>query len=306
MIRNAFFAVLLTATPVAALDLSVPGGVETRREVSPAATVRLPSSAWSREIAPDVVEGAIRKRTLRVGGGGQTTLQLLAPLRQAMLDAGYDEVYACEALTCGGFDFRFQLDLLGEPEMHVDLGDFRYLLMRNDNEDLQSARQISLVVSRDAQAGYVHITEVFATSLPPADAPFSRPAQTATATGALPTVLETMGHAILDDLDFGSGASDLGDGTYQSLSDLAAWLLANPSASVAIVGHTDAVGSLAGNTALSKRRAESVVARLAQEYGVNPAQMQADGVGYLAPIASNLTDEGRAKNRRVEVIILSN
>lgn len=305
MIRNAFFAVLLSATPLAALDLSVPGSVETRREVSPATSVRLPSSAWSREAAPDVVEGAIRKRTLRVGGGGQTTLQLLAPLRQAMLDAGYAEVYACEALNCGGFDFRFQLDLLGEPEMHVDLGDFRYLLMRNDDENLQSARQISLVVSRDAQAGYIHITEVFATSLPPTDAPFSRPAQTATATGSLPATLETMGHAILDDLDFGSGASDLGEGSYQSLSDLAAWLLSNPGASVAIVGHTDAVGNLAGNTALSKRRAESVVAHLAAEYGVNPTQMQADGVGYLAPIASNLTDEGRAQNRRVEVILLS-
>lgn len=305
MIRSAFFAVLLSATPLAALNLSVPGGVETRREVSPATSVRLPSSAWSRDVAPNVVEGAIRKRTLRVGGGGQTTLQLLVPLRQAMLEAGYVEVYACEALTCGGFDFRFQLDLLGEPEMHVDLGDFRYLLMQNDGENQQSASQISLVVSRDAQAGYVHITEVFPTSLPPADAPFTRPAQTAAATGALSSTLETTGHIILDDLVFGSGASDLGDATYQSLSDLAAWLLANPTVTVAIVGHTDAVGSLAENTALSKRRAESVVALLAAEYGVDPSQVQADGVGYLAPIASNLTDEGRAANRRVEVILLT-
>ena len=81
--------------------------------------------------------------------------------------------------------------------------------------------------------------------------------------------------------------------------------MANPTITVAIVGHTDAVGSLAGNTALSKRRAESVRARLIEDYGVDPEQLQADGVGYLAPIASNLTDAGRAANRRVDVILLT-
>ncbi|MBT8413174.1 MAG: OmpA family protein [Boseongicola sp.] len=305
MIRNAFFVLLIATTPAVALDLSVPGGVETSREVSPATSVRLPTSAWSRDTGPPVVEGAIRKRTVRIGGGGQTTLQLLAPLRQELLDAGYTEVFSCQALTCGGFDFRFQLDLLGEPDMHVDLGDFRYLLMQTEQEDPQSANQISLVVSRDAQAGYIHITEVFPKSLPPTDAPFVRPAQTTSVPGTLPSTLENAGHVILDDLDFGSGASDLGTGRFQSLNDLAMWLGANPTITVAIVGHTDAVGSLAGNTALSKRRAESVRARLVEDYGVAPQQMQADGVGYLAPIASNLTEEGRSANRRVEVIVLT-
>jgi OOP family OmpA-OmpF porin len=305
MIRNAFFALLLTTTSAVALDLSVPGGVETRREVSPATSVRLPTSAWSAGTTPPSVEGAVRKSTLRIGGGGQTTLQLLSPLREAMLDAGYTEVFSCEALTCGGFDFRFQLDLLGEPDMHVDLGDFRYLLMESAQEAPQSANQISLVVSRDAQAGYIHITEVFPTSLPPTDTPFVRQVRTPSDPGTPSSTLESTGHLILADLEFASGASDLGAGRFQSLNDLAAWLMANPTITVAIVGHTDAVGSLAGNTALSKRRAESVRARLIEDYGVDPEQLQADGVGYLAPIASNLTDAGRAANRRVEVILLT-
>ena len=53
------------------------------------------------------------------------------------------------------------------------------------------------------------------------------------------------------------------------------------------------------------RRAESVRSRLRDGYDVDPAQMQADGVGFLAPVASNLTEAGRAENRRVEVILLS-
>ena len=81
-------------------------------------------------------------------------------------------------------------------------------------------------------------------------------------------------------------------------------MLANPVAKIAIVGHTDSVGSLDGNTALSRRRAESVLERLKSIYAIDPDRMEANGVGYLAPIASNLTEEGRQANRRVEVIRL--
>lgn len=305
MIRNVFFILLFASSPAFALDLSVSGGVVTRVENSPATTVRLPTQAWSPQTTPEMIEGAIRKRVLRVGGGAQTTLQLLIPLRDELIDAGYTEVFSCESLTCGGFDFRYQLDILGEPEMHVDLGDYRYLLAENISDDPEAARQISLVVSRDAQAGYIHITEVFPTDLIAQDPTLTITSQTTSAPGSLAETLESSGHAALPDLEFGSGASELGESTYQSLADLAAWLAANPTAKIAIVGHTDAVGGLAGNTALSKRRAESVRSRLAGTYGADPSQMQADGVGYLAPIASNLTEEGRALNRRVEVILLS-
>jgi len=71
------------------------------------------------------------------------------------------------------------------------------------------------------------------------------------------------------------------------------------------VGHTDAEGSLDGNIALSRRRAASVLERLVTAYQVDRRQMEAQGMGYLAPIASNLTEEGREANRRVEVIVTS-
>ncbi len=68
---------------------------------------------------------------------------------------------------------------------------------------------------------------------------------------------------------------------------------------------TDADGDLALNVALSKRRAASVLERLVSDYNVARRQLQAEGVGYLAPIANNLTEVGREANRRVELVLLS-
>lgn len=305
MLRHAILAVFLTSGPASAVDFVVIGGSETRSEVSPAATVVLPREAWSPTAEPAEIEGAIRKRAFRIGGGAQTTLQILAPLRETLLAAGYESVFACAARTCGGFDFRFQLDLLGEPEMHVDLGDYRYFLAEHPNPSPTDALLISLVVSRDAQAGFVHITEVFPASLEPITVPESAPYPPNFAASDLTEILRTNGHAVLKDLDFGSGESELGGEAYESLETLAKWLLSNSGVSIAIVGHTDAVGSLAANTNLSGRRAQSVLRRLRDTYGVPASQMEADGVGYLAPVASNLTEDGRAANRRVEVILLS-
>jgi OOP family OmpA-OmpF porin len=116
--------------------------------------------------------------------------------------------------------------------------------------------------------------------------------------------LWAQGRAILADLEFTSGAADLGAGPFQSLAMLAQFLQDHPNSRVALVGHTDAVGALEGNIALSRRRAAQVVARLVADYGIDTARLQAEGMGFLAPIASNRTAEGRLANRRVEVILL--
>ncbi|MEX0281245.1 MAG: OmpA family protein, partial [Arenibacterium sp.] len=110
---------------------------------------------------------------------------------------------------------------------------------------------------------------------------------------------------VLEDLDFGSGAARLREGPFASLSDLASYLQANPAMRVAIVGHTDNVGTLARNIALSKRRAEAVRARLIAAHDIAANRVDAEGMGYLAPLTTNLTLAGREANRRVEVILLA-
>jgi outer membrane protein OmpA-like peptidoglycan-associated protein len=78
-----------------------------------------------------------------------------------------------------------------------------------------------------------------------------------------------------------------------------------PDAEIEIKGHTDSMGSDAYNRGLSKRRADAVKEYLIREADVAPAKIRARGYGESKPVASNDTEEGRAKNRRVEILILS-
>lgn len=88
-----------------------------------------------------------------------------------------------------------------------------------------------------------------------------------------------------------------------TLAEMAKWLQANAKAKVYIVGHTDMQGAHDHNMKLSRDRAASVVAALAGQHGIAKDRLAADGVGPLAPVASNADDAGRAKNRRVEMVL---
>lgn len=85
------------------------------------------------------------------------------------------------------------------------------------------------------------------------------------------------------------------------VDQIAAALRDNPSLKVGVEGHTDNTGTPQGNKALSMKRAEAVVAALVQA-GIAASRLQAAGWGQEKPVADNRSEEGRAKNRRVEVV----
>lgn len=291
------------AWPAHALELSLPGAALSVQIESPGDSVRLPKDRWQDGVEVSATEGAIRRTVYTVSNPALTTLQLLAPLRGQLQEAGYAEIFSCADAACGGFDFRFQLDLLPAPDMYVDLGNYRYVLLENPDS---ASRQVGLLASSSSTTGYVHVTEVAET-----DAfELTTPTQTAPEPvrsppeGLVAKLIET-GHVVLSDLDFATGSADLGPGPFASLNTLAAWLRQETGARVVLVGHTDSVGSLEANAALSRRRATSVLERLVNELGADPDQVQADGAGALSPVLSNLTEAGRSANRRVEVVLLS-
>ena len=88
----------------------------------------------------------------------------------------------------------------------------------------------------------------------------------------------------------------------QAMADLAEFLLLNPSVTIHITGHTDAVGSDEANQILSEGRANAVRADLIKR-GVAPERMTAEGKGEREFVADNDTEEGRQLNRRVEFVI---
>ena len=98
---------------------------------------------------------------------------------------------------------------------------------------------------------------------------------------------------------------DFNKSTLQTASDgvltqVSTLMTANPSLNVEIQGHTDNVGTDAYNQTLSEARARAVMAWLTQ-HGVAAARMTAKGYGKTQPVADNNRDEGRMKNRRVEI-----
>ncbi|MCI2399492.1 OmpA family protein [Aliiroseovarius subalbicans] len=302
MIRRLLISALLTL-PGTAFSLDLPAGASMTGETVVARTeYALPTGAFKGgEMAHKALTGALRAQAWQLSGTALTTFQLIDLLKAQLIDEGHEILFTCSQDSCGGFDFRFATRVLGEPAMHVDLGNFRFLSASKGDSHL------TLLISRSPGAAYIEVV-----TLGPADD--TAPMETVTsskavavtspqAVGSIGARMETTGHALLGDLVFQTGSSALGEAAFASLAELAGYLAANPTKRVTLVGHTDAVGSLANNVALSKKRAGSVRQRLIDRHGVDPAQVAAEGAGFLAPIASNQTDEGRAENRRVEVIL---
>jgi outer membrane protein OmpA-like peptidoglycan-associated protein len=308
MIRVAA-AVLLCASAAAALDL--PAGARVTSDASDSGGVAL-AAGPARDGAVHFADyrGLVTRRSWSVPGE-RSTFELMDPLRRQLEDDGYRVTVSCETRRCGGFDFRFAAEVLPEPAMHVDLGDFRYLLAEKLTDAGVAA--VSLMVSRSASAGYVQMIAVAPGEAAPETVEVPEdggvepgvPLPAAPDAGTLGNELERSGFVVLGDLAFDTGSATLGDAEFASLDDLAAYLKGNPERTVAIVGHTDSVGSTEANLALSRRRALAVMERLIERNDVPRAQLQADGVGFLSPRASNLTQEGRELNRRVEVVLTS-
>ena len=300
-------ALLLVPGASLALTFDFPGSATVAGGRSDALTSTLvPLGPWATGSLPARrVEGALEQTAWQIEAPGLTTLQLLAPLRDQVLGAGYEVLFECDTVNCGGFDFRYAIDVLPEPDMHVDLGDFRYLAAERTGPG--DPGTISLLVSRSSRMGYVQVTTVGAavSGGDPAAAALPAAAAQAVPTTDIGRALEETGAMALDDLTFATGSAELGQGSFASLQSVADYLADHPDRKVALVGHTDASGDLAGNVALSKSRAASVRDRLIRDYGAPPDRVTAEGVGYLAPRASNLTGEGRTLNRRVEVVLTS-
>lgn len=106
-----------------------------------------------------------------------------------------------------------------------------------------------------------------------------------------------------NDVLFGVDSSSVGPALQSDLSALAGNLQRYPGSTVAIIGHTDNTGSAAHNQGLSERRASSV-ANILIGAGVPAGRLQTIGRGENSPIATNLTAEGRAQNRRVDIVIV--
>jgi outer membrane protein OmpA-like peptidoglycan-associated protein len=119
---------------------------------------------------------------------------------------------------------------------------------------------------------------------------------------ALSSGLSASGHAVVTGILFDTGKAGVKPESAPALEEVAKLLKQNPTLKLYVVGHTDNVGALAGNLDLSKRRAAAVVQALTAQYGVAATRLQSFGAGPYAPISTNDSEDGRALNRRVELV----
>ncbi len=166
----------------------------------------------------------------------------------------------------------------------------------------QGGRSLHLLLySSAAQNAHTHRTATYVEIIEPKAMPTG---QVTVDAGAIGQGLQAEGRIALYGLFFDTGKSDIKPESQAQLAEMAQVLKADPKLRVFIVGHTDNVGAFEANQALSVARAQAVVAALVKPpHGIDAGRLTAKGAANIAPLASNADENGRARNRRVEMVL---
>ena len=295
-------ALTLSHPVFAGLDVPYPSGVERLfTQQTENGTLRVPIEPWSQQssVPHEKRSGTATVSTFELRATSITPAQVAAPIRQTLRDAEFQITLDCMSNECGGFDYRVNTPIVSPPNMYVNLRDFLSITGFKGSDQI-----INILISRIGERVYIQERRVD----PSADAPVTDSkiktiAQPTPTTNVSDQFTQT-GAVTLEGLDFTSGSTNLGEGPFSILSELADYLRQNPNTKIVLVGHSDAVGGLEGNIAISKQRAEAVRQRLISKYGIQKSRITAEGIAFLSPRASNQTPEGREQNRRVEAVVL--
>ncbi|MEO6228396.1 MAG: OmpA family protein [Thermomonas sp.] len=120
--------------------------------------------------------------------------------------------------------------------------------------------------------------------------------------GDMAKALAADGRISLYGIYFDTNKSTVKPDSKSTLEQIAALLKSQPTLRLGVVGHTDNVGGVAPNLKLSERRAAAIVTALVEDYGIDESRLEASGAGMSKPVADNGSEQGRAKNRRVELV----
>ena len=119
---------------------------------------------------------------------------------------------------------------------------------------------------------------------------------------ALTEDLDKQGYVVVEGIYFDTDKTTLKPASKPALEEVVNLLAKRPGLNLYVVGHTDMEGSLTHNMELSRGRANAVVNALVNQYGISGQRLSGHGVGPLSPLASNSSEGGRGKNRRVVLV----
>ncbi|MEQ9618020.1 MAG: DUF4892 domain-containing protein [Deltaproteobacteria bacterium] len=228
----------------------------------------------------------------------RSTLEVFKNYEDALGEAGFEILYTCGNKECGGRDFNHEVveynSMFGD-----NYYDQRYLAARLARPE--GDVYVSLYTVKNTTGGGKDRNHIYTQVDVIEVAPMQEDMVTVDA-GAMAEEIFKTGSVSIYGIYFDFDKADIKPESEATIAEIATLLKNNPGLNIFIVGHTDNKGSLDYNTDLSQRRADAVAAVLALEHGIEASRVTPKGLGFLAPVASNKTEEGRAKNRRVELV----
>lgn len=238
------------------------------------------------------------------GPKGRSALEVYANYQEALTAAGFETLYSCKGETpdgCGkSFGYAYNnINPVPGGSMEAgqgipDLDKPRYTLARlkRAEGDVYLGIVTGDLKFRDVAAVLITVVET---------KPMEKGLVTIDA-AALSKALVATGKIALYGVYFDTDSAVVKPESKEQLDQVAALLKAEPALKLLVTGHTDSTGDFAHNMKLSGERAAAVVAALVANYGIDPARLTSAGLGSTSPVAPNDTAEGKAKNRRVELV----
>lgn len=238
-------------------------------------------------VQAEAFEGRVSLRRFR-NPEGRSTLEILRNYEAALAERGFVTEWECDSRqTCGNTADGGWKDRNG---MNLGVGgDVRYLTGAMPHE----GGTLWVSVGAERSNHYVQVLQPVAMqggNVRVLDA------------AAMASALDSAGRIAVENIYFDFGSAALLPESAPALTEIAALLANRPELTIYVVGHTDSVGTLEANLDLSRARAAAVVRAVETDHGIAAGRAVPAGVGPLAPVAPNTTDEGRALNRRVEVV----
>ena len=248
-----------------------------------------------------LLEGAFT-RLVYSTEAGRTPLEVMRNYQDGLMAAGFEALYSCAGQDCGHGSGKGLIDAIFPGDQRASADTFlvaftnqhRYAAFAKPDGSVHIALHVGYFGGRAYQDKTI-LTAIVVES----EAMEMRLVDAA----AMNRSIAENGRIALQNIYFEFGSARLTAESDPALAEMAKLLSDNPALDVYVVGHTDNVGAIDTNLGLSRERAAAVVMALEQRFGTSSGRAIAAGVGSYAPVASNLTEAGRAENRRVELVM---
>lgn len=226
---------------------------------------------------------------------GRSTLEILRNYQQSLQQKGFETIFTCSNKECigseGGSYFIFGALADKEVEHYRYEHSVRYLLVKRASD--QGDTYASILIGDKNGEPSVYVTAVDVKPMQDGQIKFID-------ANAMEKAIAATGRVALYGIEFDTDKADIRPSSQPTLDEMAKFLKST-QINVIIAGHTDNQGEFAYNVGLSQRRAAAVVSAM-QTRGIAAGRMTAFGNGMAAPLADNVSDAGRQKNRRVEMV----